>query len=188
MSALALTQDTLVVLSGVVAAACLTIGPVFRTRRAILLAQLGAALCFATHYAFLGIAVAAAVNIIGSVQTFAALFSTQSRAMNRLGYVLIVLMALIGLWFWQGPISGLSVVAMTLIALARMQSDQIRLRTLLIAGGCTWMVHDVIGEAWIAFAADIGAVAIGLAALLPLLVRVTVEWRPTAPVPAAPAA
>lgn len=188
MTAALLSQDTLIVLSGIAAAVCLTVGPVFRTRRAILLAQLGAALCFATHYATLGIAVAAAVNIIGSVQTGAAMMSARSAAMNWLGYALIALMALIGLWFWQGPISGLSVVAMTLIALARMQSDQIRLRVLLIAGGCAWLVHDFIGEAWIAFGAGVGAVVIGIAALLPLLVRVTIEWRPASRAPAVAAA
>jgi len=174
--------------SGVLAASCLVATPLFRSRRMILLAQLVAGLSFATHYAFLGIAVAAAVNVLGSVQTYAALLATRSAAMNRLGYGLICLMALIGIWFWQGPISLLSVVAMTLIALARMQTIELRLRGLLLAGGCFWMMHDFAGEAWIAFAADIGAVLTGTLALLALFVRVTIEWRPLASVSSASAA
>jgi hypothetical protein len=145
----------------------------------ILLAQLAAALFFAAHYACLGIAVAGAVNLLSAVQTGAALFSTRSAAMDRLGYALICLMALVGLWFWQGPISAFSVAAMTFIALGRMQSNEFHLRLLLLAGGGLWLVHDFVGEAWIAFAADIGAILVGVAALLLLLVRVTIEWRPS---------
>lgn len=171
-------MTTAVFISGVAAAAILTASPLLRGRQALLYAQLAAGLCFAAHYAFLGIAVAAAVNVIGSVQTIAALSSTRNAAMNRLGYVLIVLMALVGLVFWQGPISALSVAAMSLIALARMQADELRLRALLLAGGSFWLVHDLAGEAWIALAADVGSVAIGGAALFALLFRVTIEWRP----------
>jgi hypothetical protein len=96
-------------------------------------------------------------------------------------------MALTGLWFWQGPISGLSVAAMVLIALARMQSNEIHLRLLLLAGGGFWVMHDVMGGAWIAVAADIGALVMGGATLFLVLFRVTIEWRPTVQPPAAAA-
>ena len=49
------------IMSGLFAASCLTIGPMFRSRHMILLAQLGAGLGFAAHYGFLGIPVAAAI-------------------------------------------------------------------------------------------------------------------------------
>lgn len=164
--------------SGVAATLCLTAAPMFRSRRMILIAQLCAGLCFATHYAFLGIAVASAVNVLGAVQTGTAIFSTRSAAMDRLGYALIVLMAATCLWFWQGPVSVLSMFAMVLIALGRMQTDELRLRALVLAGGVFWVAHDALAEAWIALAADIGAFVAGAAVLFSLLVRVTVEWRP----------
>jgi hypothetical protein len=178
-------QEAPAILSGVVAAGSLAATPLFRSRRMILFAQLAAGLGFTAHYGLLGIPVAAAVNLLGSVQTCAALLSTKSTSMYRLGYALIFLMALFGLYFWQGPISGLSVVAMTLIALARMQTHQLHLRVLLLAGGCVWLIHNCIGEAWIALVANTGAVLMGVAALFFLLVRVTVEWRPTAQAAAA---
>lgn len=182
-----LAPDTPTLLTGVAAALCLATAPAFRARRAILLAQLAAALFFAAHYALLGIAVAGAVNVLSAVQTVAALFSTRSAAMSRLGYALICLMALVGLWFWQGPISAVSVAATVSIALARMQSGEVALRSLLLAGGCFWTVHDFAADAWIALAADVGALLMGVVALSSLLVRVTIEWRP-APAPRAAAA
>jgi hypothetical protein len=184
---LSLAQDAPAVLTGIAAALCLTAAPAFRSRRTILLIQLAAGLCFAAHYLCLGITVAAAANMLGMVQTGTALFAARSSAMNRLGYALIALMALTGLWFWQGPISGLSVAAMVLIALARMQSNEIHLRLLLLAGGGFWVMHDVMGGAWIAVAADIGALVMGGATLFLVLFRVTIEWRPTVQPPAAAA-
>jgi hypothetical protein len=177
-----LLQDLPATLTGVAAALCLTAAPAFRDRRMILLAQLAAGVCFSAHYVCLGISVAAAANMLGSMQTAAALFSARSAAMNRLGYALIGLMALAGLFFWQGPISALSMAAMILIALARMQMNELHLRVLLLAGGCFWMMHDYLGEAWIALVADIGAFAMGAAALFSVLFRVTIEWRAATPV------
>jgi hypothetical protein len=180
-----LAPDTLTILTGVAATLCLTAAPMFRSRRMILLAQLGAGICFAAHYVCLGIAVAAAANMLGTVQTGAALLAGRSAVMSWLGYVLIGLMVLLGLYFWQGPISALSVAATSLIALGRMQSNEVRLRVLLLAGGGFWIMHDFLGEAWIALTADIGAATMGAAVLFSLLFRVTIERRASLPAPAA---
>ena len=181
MIAATLGPDAPAVLTGIAAALCLTAAPLFRHRRTILLVQLAAGLCFSAHYLCLGITVAAAANMLGMVQTSAALFAARSTAMSWLGYALIGLMALAGLWFWEGPISGLSVAAMVLIALARMQSSELSLRLLLLAGGGFWVAHDFLGGAWIALAADIGALVAGAATLFLVLFRVTIEWRGPAP-------
>ncbi len=173
----ALFANAPAVLTGFTAAFFLTVAPLFPSRRAILISQLAAGIAFASHYAVLGIAVASLVNCLGCIQTVAAMLAGRSRAFNRLGYALIVMMMGVGLWFWQGPISLLSVTAMTLIALARMQQCQIRLRLLLLAGGVFWMAHDYLSAAWIALAADIGALAIGSVALFNLLFCVTIRWR-----------
>lgn len=169
--------DPATVVTGIAAALCLTFGPAFRSRHAMLTAQFGAGVCFVAHYLCLGITVAAAANVLGLMQTLAAIFAGRSATINRVGYALIGLMVLSGLWFWQGPISGLSVLAMTLIALGRMQTNVMRLRLLLLSGSLVWMAHDVIGQAWFALAADIGAFTVGLIALFALVVRVRVEWR-----------
>lgn len=177
MIAETLLQDLPATFTGLAAAACLTAAPAFRSRRMILIVQLAAGVCFAAHYLCLGITVAALANMLGLVQTGAALFAARSAAMNRLGYALIGLMVVMGLFFWQGPVSGLSMAAMVLIALARLQPDEVHLRGLLIAGGLFWVAHDFLAAAWIALAADIGALVIGGATLFFVLFRVTVEWR-----------
>lgn len=176
-----LYQDAPTILTGLAAALGLTLSPLFRKRRTILLAQLAAGICFAAHYACLDITAAAATNALGLVQVLAALFAARSATMNRLGHVLICLMVLLSLWFWQGPISALSVTATALIALARMQSDELRLRLLLLAGSGFWTIHDFLGEAWILLAADVGVLLSGVAVLFPRLVRVIVERRRPAP-------
>ena len=178
-----LYQDAPTILTGLAAALGLTLSPLFRKRRTILLAQLAAGICFAAHYACLDITAAAATNALGLVQVLAALFAARSATMNRLGHVLICLMVLLSLWFWQGPISALSVTATALIALARMQSDELRLRLLLLVGSGFWTIHDFVGEAWILLAADVGVLLSGVAVLFPRLVRVIVERRRPAPAP-----
>ncbi len=171
-------MDPAVLLTGLVAATFLTGAPMLRNRRTILLAQLGASLCFASHYALLGIAAASAANVLGSAQTLVALFAARSIAMNRLGYGLICLMILAGCLLWQGPISALSVTATALIAFGRMQQDEARLRLLLLAGGGFWIAHDFIAAAWIPLIADIGAALAGIVALGAMYISVSISWRP----------
>lgn len=173
-------QDPLTLLTGLAAASCLTFAPACRCRRSILLVQLAAGLFFAAHYLCLGLSGGALANILGSVQTAAAIYSTRSAAMHGLGYALIGLMIVFALVFWQGPVTLLSICAMALIALGRMQTDERMLRILVIAGGGFWILYDFIGEAWIALFADIGALSVGIAALLALTVRIRIEWRSTA--------
>lgn len=170
--------DPAVFLTGISAAVLLTGSPMLRSRRAILLAQLGASLCFASHYALLGIEAASAANVLGAVQTVAALFAARSAAMNRLGFGLICLMVLAGVLLWQGPISALSVAATALIALGRMQRDDVHLRLLLLAGGGVWIAHDLLAAAWIPLLAGIGAVVTGVVALGAMFVSAL--WRPQA--------
>ena len=159
--------DLLATATGLSAAACLTLAPLARTRSGVLWGQMAAGLSFAAHYALLGIT-AAAVNAMGD---------GTGQGFRRIGYVLTANMVLVGLLFWQGPISGLSVLAMALIAIGRMQVDQVALRLLIMAGGAVWLIHDALIGAWIALAADIGALAMGAVGLVLLTMRVQIEWR-----------
>jgi len=168
--------------AGFFALACLAVWPLFRTRNGILLAQLGAGICFTIHYALLGIAAPSLVNLLGSVQTGAALFSTRNRALNRIGYSLIPMMIGAGIYFWTGPTSALCVAAMGLIALGRMQRNQWHLRLLILAGGTFWSLHDYLVGSWIALAADLMSLAVGLAMLTKMVI--TEACRPSAGVPA----
>ena len=166
-----LMEDPFASVAGVIALICLTTFPLFRTRTSLLAMQLAAGVAFAAHYALLGVPAASAVNSLGCIQTGAALFSGRSAALNRIGYALIPLMVLAGIYFWAGPVSAFSVVAMTLIALGRMQQHQLVLRSLMLAGGGFWTLHDFLVGAWIALAADIGCLITGAAGIATLLLR-----------------
>jgi hypothetical protein len=48
-------------------------------------------------------------------------------------------------------------------------------------------MHDIMGAAWIAVAADIGALVMGGVTLFVVLFRVTIEWRPSVSTPTAAA-
>ena len=163
--------------AGFFALVCLAIWPLFRTRNGILLAQLGAGVGFASHYALLGIAAPSLVNMLGSVQTCAALFSTRSRAVNQIGYGLIPLMIGAGIYFWTGPTSALCVAAMGLIALGRMQRNQWALRLLILAGGAFWSAHDYLVGSWIALAADLMSLTMGLAMLTKMALAQSLRAR-----------
>lgn len=171
-------QDLPTLLTGLAAATCLTMAPACRSRQSILIMQLAAGLFFAAHYLCLGISGGAQANILGSIQTAAAIFASRNAVMHRLGYALIGLMIMLALVFWQGPITLLSILAMALISFGRMQAAELRLRALVLAGDGFWVMHDFLGEAWIALAADLGALTVGAAAILALTVRIRIEWRP----------
>lgn len=173
-------------IAGLFALVCLTVWPLFRTRHGILLAQLGAGVGFATHYALLGIVAPSLVNVLGSVQTTAALFSTRSEALNRIGYGLIPLMIAAGIYFWTGPTSALCVTAMGLIALGRMQRNQWALRLLILAGGVFWTAHDYLVGSWIALTADVLSLTMGLAMLAGMAAAERPRTRPSLPAVAAP--
>jgi hypothetical protein len=171
--------------AGFFALVCLAVWPLFRTRNGILLAQLGAGIGFTIHYALLGIAAPSLVNLLGSVQTSAALFSTRSTTLNRIGYGLIPLMIGAGIYFWTGPTSALCVAAMGLIALGRMQRNQWTLRLLILAGSVFWCAHDYLVASWIALGADLLSLTMGLAMLANLAFAETLRRRAAVPAKAA---
>ena len=172
--------------AGFFALVCLTVCPLFRTRSGILWAQLGAGVGFASHYALLGIAAPSLVNVLGSVQTGAALFSTRSEALNRVGYGLIPLMIGVGSYFWTGPTSALCVVAMGLIALGRMQENQWTLRLLILARGVFWSAHDYLEGAWIAHTADLLSLTMGVGMLASMALAENFRLRPRVEAAATP--
>ena len=147
--------------AALVAMTCLVGWPLLRTRPTILVAQLGIGLGFATHFALLGVWAACAVSTLGAVQTVTAFYAGQGRFAERAGYSLIVGMVLAGIWFWSGPVTTLSVSAMVLVALGRMQTGQLALRLLLLAGSAAWAAHDYAIGSFIALSADVMSFAMG---------------------------
>lgn len=162
--------EALLAAPGASAAALAALGflaacPLMRSRRPLLACQFGAGCAFASHYALLGIDAASAICGLGAAQAGAALFAERLRALDRIGWALIPCMVGAALWFWAGPISLLAAAAMAMVATARMQSEEARLRALLVAGSALRAAHDAMAASWIAFAADLLAGALGAQAL-----------------------
>lgn len=165
-------------MAGLIALTCLTIWPLFKTRSSMLFINLCAGLGFSAHYWLLGLAAPSLVNVLGSVQTGAALFSERNRYVNKLGYALIPLMVLVGFHFWMGPISILCVTASALIAFGRMQTNQIALRGLILSGCALWIVHDYIIGSWIALTADVLSFIIGCFAIMKIMdINISLDFR-----------
>lgn len=169
-------ENALIPASGIAAIFFLMAAPMLRTRRGILISQLAAGVSFVVHYWAFGIPVAALVNTLGCIQTVAALKAGPDAASRRLGYGLALLMVGVAILFWDGPASTLSVAGMALIAIGRMQGDPFHLRLMILAGGVFWLAHDILSEAWLAVAADAGALLTGAFGLTRLLFRFRVEW------------
>lgn len=171
-----LFEHALLPASGIAAILFLMAAPMLHSRRGILIGQLAAGVSFVIHYWALGIPVAAIVNMLGCVQTVAALRAGPDAASRGLGYGLALLMAGVAMLFWDSPVSTLSVAGMALIAIGRMQQNQVHLRAMIFMGGVFWLAHDFLSEAWFAVAADAGALATGAIGLSRLLVRFRIEW------------
>ena len=169
---------------GAFALICLVIWPLFPGRKGMLLTQIGVSAGFASHYALLGAWAASSVCAIGAAQTVIALFSQRSEKLNCLGYAAIPLMIFVGLLTGNGPEAWLAVIGMVLIAAGRMQTDQFKLRALILSGCVFWAAHDLWIGSFIAFSADMLSVAIGLSAMARLyrqgsltLPLIFVNWR-----------
>lgn len=163
------------------AMACLVSWPLFKTRRSILLLQLGISTGFSLHYTLLEIWPAAAVGTLGALQAVAALGSAGGAQAKKAGYALALSMVAAGLYLWSGPTTALSTTAQVLVAIGRMQSNPLTLRLLLMSGSLLWGLHDFIVGAHVALTADLTSVAIGASALIamsPLAERIRLlGWK-----------
>lgn len=161
--------DALTNLVGGAAMLSLVCSPLFKRRSTILFMQLSANLLLLVYFALMGLAVAAIANLFTCVQIVSAVYAAGSARARTIGYALIAMMIAIGIALWDGTLSALSISAMILTAIARMESDVVRLRFIYLAGGAVWALHDYLASAWFAFAADVGTALVGVAALTALL-------------------
>jgi len=139
----------------VFAVACQILWPFCGRRSAIILLQLGTNSGFTAHYGLLGLWAASAVSALAAVQAMAALFARGSDLARYVGYMLVPAMVAAGIILWRGPITVLAVAAMILISVGRMQSRDMPLRVLLMAGASVWAVHDLIIASYFALAGDL---------------------------------
>jgi Bacterial inner membrane protein len=115
--------------AGLIAMVCFIAWPLFQARSMMLIACIGNNLCFAMHYALLGHWTAAAMSGLMSVQTVVAIV-----LVHQVYYALTPVLALASVVTWQGAPSLIAAAATTLSTIGRMQTNDVILRVLLLAG------------------------------------------------------
>src|SRR5262245_33427429 len=152
-------------LCALLGAICVAGWPLCRTRRGMLLVQVGIGIGYGLHYALWGGVTAAVVNGLGAVQTTASLLSATSPRLRWLGYALMA--AIIGACAltWHGLPSILAAIGQTLTALGRVQISPWAMRVLVLSGTLFWAAHDrLIGSPLLI--PDLLSLAMGAVALL----------------------
>jgi hypothetical protein len=154
-------------------AICLVSWPLCRTRRGMLLLQIGIGIGYGLHYLLWGSATAATVNGLGAVQTAAALLFGGSPRLRWLVFAPIPALAGACALTWHGLPSVLALVGQTLTAFGRVQLDTRTMRVLVSCGTLFWLAHDtVIGSP--VLIADLMSLTIGaFTILIPVLVTAT---------------
>ncbi|MCM2477312.1 YgjV family protein [Rhizobium sp. CG5] len=142
---IALPVDNLLAsLAALFGAVCLVTWPFFRTRRAMLLVQIGVTAGFGIHYALFGAETAAIANLLSGLQLLAFLPGEKVVWLKRLGHLLIPVMLLMSALTWSGLPSLCAVSGTILLAIGRMQADEEKLRIWVMAGTIPWLLHDLL--------------------------------------------
>lgn len=122
--------------------------PLFRSKEAMLVTQLGATCSFATSYALMGQDTASAVCLTSAIQTTVALLAGHRPWLNRMGYVFLPLVLAIGFFTYSGLTTILAVTACCLAMIGRMQSDTLRMRGVQLTASPFGAAHDFFAGAW----------------------------------------
>jgi hypothetical protein len=151
---------------GLAAAGMLVGCPLIASLQRVLQVQILIGVAFALHFLLLGILPAAAMNILAAVQSAAALAAIRRPSFGMASYGIIPLMWAAGALFWSGPLTVLAVLAMTVVALARLMAREIPMRVTFLAGSALWFAHDALAGAWIPLCADLLCGAMGLGMIM----------------------
>ena len=133
---------------GTAALAARVVSPLFVCRERMLTAQLGSSCLFAASYSVMDQQTATAVCLIGAVQTTVALIAGNRAWLNRMGYVFLPIVLVMGAVTYSGVPTLLAVTACCLMMIGRLQHDLIRMRGIQLASGPFGATHDALVGAW----------------------------------------
>jgi len=122
--------------------------PLFARRDQILTAQLAASCLFAASYALMDQRTATAVCLIGAAQTTAALIAGDRPWLNRMGYVFLPVVLVLGVVTFSGLPTILAVTACCLMMVGRLQQDLMRMRGIQLCASPFGAAHDILVGAW----------------------------------------
>lgn len=151
-------------LFGAAGLAARMVSPLFVRRDQILTAQLAASCLFAASYALMDQRTATSVCLIGATQTTVALIAGDRPWLNRMGYVFLPVVLIMGVATFSGLPTVLAVTACCLMMIGRLQQDLIRMRGIQLCSGPFGAAHDIVIGAWPCLAGAILSFGIAAAA------------------------
>ncbi len=143
-----LTSYTLAAGFGAAGLSAQLVWPLFRGRTTILGVQLTASCSYGASYAFAGHDTAAAICLIGAMQTTVALLGRDRPWLSKIGYIFLPVVLIAATLTYTGLPSLLAATACCLIMLGRMQRDTLRLRAVQLGASPFGAAHDLIVGAW----------------------------------------
>jgi hypothetical protein len=129
--------------------------PLFRARRAILLAQVVSNLLWLLHFALLDAWTAAALCGLVIVQAFSALPERPGRLSRALYAATVPAILAAAVLSWQGLPSALSAVGLLSSTAARWQKDMVPLRSWYLCAGAFWFGHNLLVGSVFGMCADL---------------------------------
>lgn len=151
-------------LYGTAALATRMISPLFACRERILTAQLAASCLYAASYASMDQLTATSVCLIGAIQTTVALIAGDRAWLNRMGYVFLPVVLIMGALTFSGLPTILAVTACCLMMIGRLQADLMRMRAIQLCASPFGAAHDAVVGAWPCLVGAILSFAIAAAA------------------------
>ena len=124
------------------------VSPLFTRRETILFAQLASSGLFASSYGLMDQQTGAAVCLIGAIQTTVALIAGERPWLNRMGYVFLPVVLIMGIATFAGLPTILAVTACCLTMIGRLQRDLMRMRGIQLCAGPFGAAYDIAVQAW----------------------------------------
>ena len=121
----------------------------FNNRRVILAAQAAACLMWIVHYGLLGAMTAATINILSFARSVVFYFNDRKWAQSRAWlWAFLALYVVNTVLTWDGPVSLLPGIAMSMTTVALWTRDMRRTRLLYLTNSPFWFTYDILARSY----------------------------------------
>lgn len=121
----------------------------FNNRRVILAAQAAACLMWIVHYGLLGAMTAATINILSFARSVVFYFNDRKWAQSRAWlWAFLALYIVNTVLTWDGPMSLLPGIAMSMTTVALWTRDMRRTRLLYLTNSPFWFTYDILARSY----------------------------------------
>lgn len=148
---------------GLFAAVLGAVWPIFKTREQMLWCQAIIHAAMATHFFLLGAPVGSLMNALGLGQTLAAIPLGTRPGFKKVYIAYLPIIAAGMAYTWNGYESLLPALALTILSLARYQTNVMRFRVMILGTILSWLAYDMIVMSIPGLVLDAGSLAMSIA-------------------------